>query len=366
MEKVRKLEVAAYEIPTDAPEADGTFEWSDTTLVVAHVSNGQSTGLGYTYADRATAALIADHLAPYVVGADSMSPQAAWNSMYRSVRNLGREGIASMAISAVDSALWDLKARILGLPIAVVLGATRATIPVYGSGGFTSYSIERLKQQLGGWVQEGMGAVKMKIGSHPEDDLTRVRAAREAIGHADLYVDANGAYTVKQALNQAGQFADCGVTWFEEPVSSDDLRGLRFIRERAPAGMDIAAGEYGYTPWYFQRMLESEAVDVLQADATRCGGVTGFFKAAEQADTFGRPFSAHTTPSLHGHLCCAAPRARNVEYFYDHVRIERMLFDGALLARNGQLKPDCAAPGFGLTLKRPDADKFQVYQEERT
>jgi len=364
-ESVDSITVSAYTIPTDAPEADGTYEWNQTTLVVVHVRGSGHTGLGYTYADTATAHLIEHHLADHVLGAEPASPPAVWQAMYRSVRNLGRDGIASMAISAVDMALWDLKARTLGVAIVNLLGALRPSISVYGSGGFTSYSDEQLTRQLGGWVHEGIRAVKMKVGTHPEQDPARVRVARHAIGDAALYVDANGAYTVKQSLEKARQFAECGVTWFEEPVSSDDLPGLRFIRERAPAQMDIAAGEYGYNHQYFQRMLAAEAVDVIQADATRCGGVTGFLNAAAEADGFQRPLSAHTSPSLHGHLCCVAPRARNVEYFHDHVRIEKMLFDGALLAKNGNLTPDRASPGFGLTLKEADARAYCVYQGEK-
>ena len=362
---IQSVEIDAYTIPTDAPEADGTLEWNETTIVIVRIHCGKLVGLGYTYADRAAAVLIEDHLTSLVLRSDPMSPPATCHAMYRAIRNLGRDGIASMAISAVDVALWDLKARLLNLPIVTLIGAQRQSIPIYGSGGFTSYSDEQLQRQLGCWAQQGIKAVKMKIGMHPERDLERVRCARDAICNADLYVDANGAYQVKQALEMAAQFSDYGVTWFEEPVTSDNLSGLRFIRERAPSQMEIAAGEYGYNQLYFRRMLQSGAVDVLQADATRCGGVTGFLKAAAEADSFERPLSAHTAPSLHGHLCCGVSCARNVEYFHDHVRIEQMLFHGALFAEDGTLTPDRLAPGFNLTLKESDAARFEVYRGER-
>src|SRR5439155_12945794 len=136
--------------------------------------------------------------------------------------------------------------------------------------------------QLHGWVRQGIGRVKMKVGASPSSDPSRVRAARAAVGdEVQLMVDANGAYGRKQALQLAAVFAESGVEWFEEPVSSDDLEGLRFIRERAPAVMQIAAGEYGYDAFYFLQMLQAGAVDVLQADATRCLGVTGFISAAK-------------------------------------------------------------------------------------
>lgn len=283
--------------------------------------------------------------------------------MVHGIRNLGRPGISSMAISAIDIALWDLKARLLNLPLVTLMGSVRASIPVYGSGGFTSYTNEQLRDQLGGWVDSGIRAVKMKIGTHPREDLERVSVAREAIGDAELFVDANGAYSRKQALSFADAFTDFGVSWFEEPVSSDDLEGLRMIRDHGPHSMDIAAGEYGYDVRYFRRMLEAGAVDVLQADATRCGGVTGFMKAAEICDAFELPFSAHTSPSIHGHLCCVASRSRHVEYFHDHVRIEQMFFDGALTAVQGALTPSVTRPGLGLEFKRQDAERFRVYGE---
>src|SRR5947209_6806005 len=242
---IEGLEVAAFTIPTDAPEADGTLSWDSTTIVVVHARAGDAVGLGYTYADVSTAKLIESKLAGVVRGADALAPQAAWRAMVGQIRNLGRPGICSMAIAAVDNALWDLKARLLQVPLAVLTGLARSAVPVYGSGGFTSYSIAQLESQLAGWAAEGIRAVKMKVGTCPEQDVERVRAARKAIGPGvKLFVDANGAYSRKMALEKAHQFREAGVTWFEEPVSSDDLEGLRLMRDHAPPGMEIAAGEY--------------------------------------------------------------------------------------------------------------------------
>ena len=359
---VDRLDVSAYTIPTSSPEQDGSLSWNETTIVIVSVAAEGVAGLGYSYADISTARLIDHVLRRAVLGSDACRPTATWAAMERAIRNLGRPGIASMAIAAVDTALWDWKARFLKMPLVTLLGQVRDAIPVYGSGGFTSYSVPELTKQLKGWVSDGIPGVKMKIGAHPEADLDRVRAAREAIGdNAGLFVDANGAYDRKQALAKAEQFRDSDVSWFEEPVSSDDLEGLRLIRDRAPAGMEIAAGEYGYHSMYFRRMLESGAVDVLQADATRCAGVTGFLQADSLCQAFGMPLSAHTAPSLHSHLCCAALKARNVEYFYDHVRIEQMIFDGAARACHGEIRPDFSRPGLGLDPKFQDVEKYRAY-----
>jgi L-alanine-DL-glutamate epimerase-like enolase superfamily enzyme len=358
---VGRVAVGAYTIPTDHPESDGTLAWDSTTIVVVEVEGGRETGLGYTYGDASAAVLVRDTLADVVSGRDAMDIPAAWRALAERVRNLGRPGIAATAISALDLALWDLKARLLEVPLATLLGRARESVPVYGSGGFTSYPVERLREQLYGWVEEGISRVKMKVGRDPDGDVERVRIAREAIGsEAALYVDANGAYTCKQALDLAGRFAELGVSWFEEPVSSDDLEGLRLVRDRAPAGMDVAAGEYGYDPSYFQRMLSAGAVDCLQADLTRCGGLTGFLAAATIADAHMIDLSGHTAPAAHLAACCAVPRLRHLEWFHDHVRIERMLFDGFVEPVAGELHPDLAGPGLGLELRRADAAGYAV------
>lgn len=358
---IEKIQVTAYTIPTDYPESDGTFEWNQTTIVIVELAAGEEHGLGYSYADRSTAELIHSTLRDMIEGRDAMDIPSAWLAMIRRVRNLGRPGIASMAISAVDIALWDLKARILRLPLVKLLGAIREGIPAYGSGGFTSYSLEQLQSQLGGWVRSGIGMVKMKIGRDPEEDINRVRAARKAIGaNAGLFVDANGAYSRKQALLFAEKFRELGVSWFEEPVSSDDLEGLRLIRDRGPAGIDIAAGEYGYDEIYFRRMIAAGAVDVLQADATRCGGISGFLNASGLCFAAGLPLSAHTAPTVHAHVCCAVPAARHVEYFHDHTRIEHLCFEGAATPLGGELRPDLNAMGLGIHLRRSDIEKYKV------
>lgn len=356
---VERLEVSAYTVPTDRPESDGTLEWDSTTIVVADVSAGGEHGLGYTYADASAAQLIDRHLRKAVEGADAMAIGGAWDTMVASVRNVGRPGIAASAISAVDAALWDLKARLLDLPLVRLLGAVREAVPVYGSGGFTSYTIDELQEQLGDWVAAGIPRVKMKVGRQPDEDLDRVRAAREAIGReAELFVDANGAYERKQALAFAEAFAPERVSWFEEPVSSDDLAGLRLLSDRAPVGMEISAGEYGYDPWYFRRMLEAGAVDVLQADATRCLGITGFVRAAALAEAYHVPLSAHTAPALHVHACCALAVVRHLEWFHDHARVEQVLFEGAPEPSGGALAPDLSRPGLGLELRRAEAERY--------
>jgi L-alanine-DL-glutamate epimerase-like enolase superfamily enzyme len=359
---VETLKVSAYRITTDAPESDGTLAWDSTTLVLVELEAGGHTGLGYTYGHQAIAALIADKLADVVNGCDAMDIPAAHHALEVAIRNLGRSGMCAMAIAALDIALWDLKAKLLEVPLATLLGACRDRVPVYGSGGFTSYSDEQLRKQLGDWVEAGIPRVKMKIGREPERDPARMRVAREAIGaEPQLFVDANGAFDHKQALAMAAQhFDEFGVVWYEEPVSSDDLDGMRQVRARAPAQVDVTAGEYGYTADYFQHMLAAGAVDVLQADITRCMGVSGFLQAGALAATYHTPLSGHCAPAAHLHVCCAVQPLRHLEYFHDHVRIENMLFDGVREPVDGALHPDLSRIGLGLTFKHADAARYRL------
>src|SRR5437763_2923638 len=356
---VERLDVAAYEIPTERTESDGTLEWDSTTMVVVEAQAGDATGLGYTYGDVAVSALVESKLAGVVEGRDALDVPAGWEAMVESIRNLGRPGICSMAIAAVDIAVWDLKARILDVPLVTLLGAAHEEVPIYGSGGFTSYSQEELREQLGGWVDRGIRRVKMKVGRKPEQDPARVAIARDAIGPvAELFVDSNGAYSRKQALQLAERFAEQRVTWFEEPVSSDDLDGLRLIRDRAPAGMAITAGEYGYDLPYFERMLEAGAVDILQADVTRCAGITELMRVGALCRARSLPLSGHTAPALHVHPLCAVQQLEHLEYFHDHARIEAMLLDGVPEPDGGALRPDLDRPAHGLELKRADAERY--------
>ena len=345
-----------FTVPTDDPEADGTLEWQSTTMVTAEVSAGGTIGLGWTYGSRASQTIIEDLLAEAVIGADLFATAASHERMVRACRNLGRPGVVSCAISAVDIALWDCKARQLGVPLADLFGRITDEIAIYGSGGFTTYDDETARAQLEQWVGEWeIPRVKIKVGeawgTRPERDMARARFARSVIGDGvALYVDANGGYSRKQAIRIGRQLVDeAGVSWLEEPVSSDDLTGLREVRDQL--AVDVAAGEYGFDETYFARIMAAEAVDCLQIDVTRCGGYTTWLRAAGIAGAQGVEVSAHCAPNLHAHVGVSVPHMRHIEYFHDHHRIETLLFDGALHPQGGRLVPHLDVTGHGMTLK---------------
>ncbi|HST13337.1 MAG TPA: enolase C-terminal domain-like protein [Gaiellaceae bacterium] len=352
---VERLETSCFTIPTDEAESDGTLEWTSTTIVVVEAVGGGRRGLGWTYAPEAAESVVNALLAPRVAGRSLDDLGRLWLELGAAVRNAGRPGIAFCALSAVDLALWDLRSRLLDVPLATLLPAAHDRVPLYGSGGFCSYSDERLAEQLGGWVEQGLASVKMKLGRDPERDPHRLSVAREAIGDAELMVDANGAFGAKEAIRWAERYvAEWNVRWFEEPVSSEDPGGLRRVRDSSR--LEIAAGEYGYVLADFRHLVGS--VDCLQADVTRCGGISGLLRVNGLASAHGLDLSAHCAPQLSAHAFCAVDRLRHLEYFHDHVRIESMLFDGVLTPVDGALVPDRSRAGNGLELKRADAQRW--------
>jgi L-alanine-DL-glutamate epimerase-like enolase superfamily enzyme len=360
---VQGLDAATYVVPTDAPEGDGTLAWDKTTLVLVTARAGGQQGIGWSYTAAAAAPVVTGILSDVVTGRSALDVPGANEAMARALRNVGRPGIGAMALSAADIALWDLKARLLGCALTGLIGRAREDVPVYGSGGFTTYDEARTREQLAGWVdKEGIPRVKIKIGEswggNERRDLSRVALAREVIGpEAELYVDANGGYSTGQAVRMARRMDDFGVTWFEEPVSSQDLAGLAAIRRQVRP--DVTAGEYSWSLADSARLLSAGAVDCLQLDVTRCGGITEFLRGAALAAAHNVQVSGHCAPNLHAHVAVAVPNLRHLEYFHDHQRIERMFFDGTLDPAGGVLTPDPELAGHGLELRTAYAERYR-------
>ncbi len=352
------LRAEVYEFPTPEPESDGTLTWTSTTAVVVHAEAGGEQGLGWTYSSPAAKSVIDAQLTDAVSGRDAFDVPGSWEAMIRACRNLGRPGIVSAAIAAVDIALWDLKARLLGVALHDLFGRAQDSVPVYGSGGFTSMTDDQLREQVAGWLHAGCTAVKIKVGenwgSNVTRDLHRVALLKTLIPDTTtVMVDANGGYTPGQAARIGATFDTLGVTWIEEPVSSDDLTTLSRLRTQLRA--DVAAGEYADSAQYVQRMCAAGAVDCLQVDVTRCGGYTEWLRCAGIAASYGLQISGHCAPSLHAPVAAAVPNLRHVEWFADHVRLEPLLVDGVPRVRRGALQLN-AGPGHGMRLAATAGD----------
>jgi L-alanine-DL-glutamate epimerase-like enolase superfamily enzyme len=360
---VDDVTVAAWTVPTEVPEGDGTLTWDSTTVVVVQVVSRGVVGTGWTYAPAAVSGLVAGTLADVVRGRSALDVPGARAALERAVRNASRAGLVGYAVSAVDVALWDLKARLLGLPLHRLLGAARSDVPVYGSGGFTTFDDRQLAEQLEGWAgRQRIPRVKIKIGeswgTDVPRDLHRMAQAREVVGPAtELFVDANGAYDRKQAVRVMDAAGELDVRWFEEPVSSDDLPGLALVRAAVRA--DVTAGEYGTDLPYFARMLSAGSVDCLQVDASRWGGISEWLRVAALAAAHGLEVSGHCAPHLHAAVAAATPNLRHLEWFADHVRVESLLLDGTLDPTGGAVTLS-DRPGHGLELRAEDVERYRV------
>jgi L-alanine-DL-glutamate epimerase-like enolase superfamily enzyme len=358
------VSTATYEFPTPEPEADGTLTWSATTAVTVTLHAGDRTGLGWTYSSPAAASVVEHHLAGVVQGYDAFDIPGGWQAMRRACRNLGTKGLVMQAISAVDMAWWDLKARLLDTSLVRLFGQGRRDVPIYGSGGFTTYNDRQLAEQVDWWHGVGATAMKIKIGQdrggNVPRDLARVARLRRLAGDGvALMVDANGGYTGAQARRVGAELDALGVIWFEEPVSSDDLTGLGVVRNAVRC--DVAAGEYAADDYDAQALVP--VVDCLQLDVTRCGGFTGWLSAAAVAQAHNLDVSGHCAPSLHAQVAAAAPNLRHVEWFVDHARLEPQLVEGAPIVRDGALHVDADRPGHGMSLSaRADAHRTSYHR----
>lgn len=352
---------AAYTVPTPEQEADGTGRWSATTVVVVRIEAQGREGQGWSYTEAAAAAVVTDVLAPVLAGADPDDLPALRHAMLVRLRNAGVTGIAAAALSAVDVALWDLKARRMDSPLADLLGRARDTAPIYGSGGFVSYDDGTTIAELEHWLDLGAAAVKIKIGEsfggEADRDLARVSLARGVVGGAvQVFVDANGGYSVKRAVRMGHMMRELDVRWFEEPVSSDFPARLAEVRRQT--AVDVAAGEYVWRVADAAALLAADAVDCLQLDVTRCGGYSGFLECAAMAAGRGLEVSVHCGPHLALPVALAVPNLRHVEYFVDHERVDAALFDGLPDVVAGALVPAEVA-GHGMRV-RAGADRFRV------
>jgi L-alanine-DL-glutamate epimerase-like enolase superfamily enzyme len=354
------VRVSVYKFPTPAPETDGTLRWEATVAVLVSLEAGGASGIGWTYSSPAAAAVVHDKLAAAVHDLDAFDVQSGWAAMHRACRNLGTKGLVMQAISAVDIAWWDLKARLLDVPLSTLFGHARSSVPIYGSGGFCSLDDTELRHQVHWWQSVGCRAMKIKIGENWGTDigrdLARVACLRnEAGAGVELMVDANGGYTVGQACRVGAELDDLGVTWFEEPVSSDDPAGLATVRSAVRA--DVTAGEYAADVFEMRSLLP--VVDCIQLDVTRCGGYTGWLRGAALAQAHNLEVSGHCAPSLHTPIAAATPNLRHVEWFADHARLEPLLVDGMPEARQGALHLRDELPGHGMTVSQ-QAEQYCV------
>lgn len=304
----------------------------------------------------AARAIIEQTLKPLLIGRDPLAIERIWDDLFWRIRGIGRKGLAFCALSAVDIALWDLKARLLGLPLCRLLGGSGEPTPVYGSGGWTNLTVDELVEEMAGYVARGINAVKMKVGLGEDEDLLRVRSVREAIGEGPkLFLDVNGGYYAKQAIRMSHRFEEYNVGWLEEPVMADDLDGLAAVVQATR--IPIATGEHEYTKYGFRDLMVRRAADIVQPNVTRVGGITEWLKIAHLAEAFNLPVAPHAAQIVHVHLARATPNLLTLEYLGFLEEADRILYADIPPLRDGRWAPALDRPGLGLELD-PSAIKL--------
>jgi L-alanine-DL-glutamate epimerase-like enolase superfamily enzyme len=346
------VEVGHYRIPLPAVLSDSTHgEITHFELVTARLrADDGAEGLGYTYTvgagGAAIRALIVRDLAPLLAGADETRIEALWQRMWWGLHYVGRGGPASFAISAIDTALWDLRARRHGLPLWRLLGGHEPRVPAYAGGIDLQFPLERLLRQTEANLQRGFRAIKMKVG-RPRlgEDLERVTAMRQLLGPSSpLMVDANMRWSADEAIRASRALAAHDVYWLEEPTLPDDVTGhVRILRDGA---LPIAAGENLHTLAEFERLIDAGGVSFPEPDASNCGGVTVWLKVAHLAEARNLPVTSHGVHDLHVHLLAAVP---NASYLEVHgFGLERFMAEPLPIQDGVAVAPD--RPGHGVEL----------------
>ncbi|MBL8670805.1 MAG: mandelate racemase/muconate lactonizing enzyme family protein [Alphaproteobacteria bacterium] len=316
---IAAVETGHYRVPLPVALSDsthGTITHFEVVTVRVRDQAGAE-GVGWTYTVGAGGGAVADligrHCAPLLLGQDADRIEALWQRLWWGLHYGGRGGQTSMAVSAIDIALWDLKARRLGVPLWRLLGGHDPQVPAYAGGIDLDFPLDRLLEQTEANLAKGFRAIKMKVGRpRLADDLARVKALRARLGpDMPLMVDANMRWTADQAIRAARAFRDHDVFWLEEPVIPDDVAGhARVLRD---GGLPVAAGENLHTLWEFQQLIAAGGVSFPEPDATNCGGVTVWMKVAHLAEAANLPVTSHGAHELHVHLLAAVPNRSYLE-----------------------------------------------------
>jgi L-alanine-DL-glutamate epimerase-like enolase superfamily enzyme len=354
--KIRKVDVHLVSGPVPGGLADATRKVETIGFVIVRVTTDQGLeGIGVTYHEvggEATCELINRNMAPKLIGRDPLETEAIWQELFHYLRGIGRKGLMFCALSAIDIALWDLKGKIVDLPLCKLLGGARTKVPVYASGGWTSYSDEELVDEIEGMIARGFTAVKFKVGfdggQNLRRDAERVRKVREAVGpDIKLLVDANNSFDAATAVQLANRIREYDITLFEEPVFADDIPGL--ARFKRGTDIPLATGEHEYTKFGVRDLLIHEAADIVQVDGARAGGYTEMLKCAALTQAWNVKFAPHAMENVHLQLAAAVPNALFLERLLMFEDLTALVFRDAPLPIGGFMHvPNL--PGLGLEL----------------
>jgi L-alanine-DL-glutamate epimerase-like enolase superfamily enzyme len=360
--KVTHVKTRVLRTPADNPLVVGLPESKDTReFVTVELGTDQGIeGLGITFFGGAlTPALKAavDVLGQLVQGEDPMRVEAVAAKLRQAAGTAGPGGIFTLALSAIDTALWDIKGKALGQPVSALLGGHRERVPTYASGALMRpHPVDYLAKAGPRLVGMGFRQMKMQCGSEATvaGSVERVRVTREAIGgDVDLMCDINQLWSVNQAIEIGRRIEPYHLFWLEDPVVHDDFQGLARVADNLTT--PIAAGEYHYGIRPFRHMLEARSIDVVMIDLVRVGGITQWMKVAGMAEAFNLPVVSHLIPEIHVHLIAAIPHGLTVEYMPWTLR----LFEDTPALVDGQLVVP-QKPGLGLAFSADALKRYQV------
>jgi len=351
--RIARIESSVHNIPVGKEMTDAIHRLSSLELLIARVATDdglEGTGWSYTLGTGGSAlkALVDDSIAPVLTGENADNIERLWDLMWRGLHAIGSSGATSLAIAAVDIALWDILGRARGLPLFRLLGGQRDRVPIYGSGVNLYFTMEELLEQVAGFLSQGVHGVKIKVG-RPDvgEDVERLAAVRDLIGpHMRLMVDANQGWSVGEAIGRARAMEEFNLFWLEEPILADDHIGYETLARSI--NIPIAAGETHYTKYQFCDLFQRRAVSFVQADVNRVGGITEWMKVAHMAQAYNLPMCPHGLEEVHAHLTCAVPNGYIVEHVvagerhWGHVANPLEPVDGYLSPRE--------TPGHGVEL----------------
>ncbi|MDR2392026.1 MAG: mandelate racemase/muconate lactonizing enzyme family protein [Planctomycetota bacterium] len=356
-EKIASIEVYLAGTKAKGNFADSTRNVGTVGFVVVEIkTDAGRSGVGVTYHEvggEAVRQLIKLDFAHRLIGRSPLETEALYEETFHYIRGVGRKGLAFCAYSAVDIALWDLKGQMLGLPLYRLLGGVKNVLPVYASGGWTSYSRDELVAEAENMVRRGYGKIKIKVGveggRNPNEDLRRVRAVRDAVGPGvGIMLDANNAWTAATAVRFANRVKELDIMFLEEPVFADDIPGL--ARYKAGTDLPLATGEHEYTRYGVRDLIVAGAVDILQVDIARCGGFTEMLRIAAMSQAWNLSLAPHGMEHMHMHLLAAVPNGLFLERLFMFEEVADSVFSNPPVPVNGALTlPE--TPGHGMVLK---------------
>ncbi len=356
--RIRSVEILQVDLAPKVPRSDAiqSFVAQETPIVRIACDDGAS-GTGYTYTigtgGSSVVAMLRDHLAPRLVGRDPDCIESIWKDLFFATHATAVGAVTSLALAAIDTALWDLRCRRAGLPLWKAAGGAQPKVPLYTTeGGWLHLAADELVEQTVAAKAAGFRGAKLKVGRpHVAEDVARLAAVREAVGDAfEIMVDANQCFTVAEAIRRARAFEPFGLAWLEEPLPAEDLGGHAELARHTP--IPIAVGESLYHPAHFREYLERNACSIVQADVARIGGITPWLKAAHLAETFNAPVCPHFLMELHVSLTAAVPNAAWVEYIpqLDDLTSSRLAIDAGFAVAP-------SAPGLGIEWDWPAIER---------